>query len=134
MLCTLCGPPFFLQEAAPYEFEAVDGVVHVWSDSSRRKLLFQPPGTATEFFSDMQWWVAAPTPTPPRVIPSCIARFGSPRLLGLCDVHREGLFVPIAARRMLKVIALGQVRSFTHQRLLLLEQKFNLHVMLNAGE
>lgn len=34
---------------------------------------------------------------------------------------------------MLKVISLGHVRTFTHHRLLLLEQKFNLHVMLNAG-
>jgi AMP deaminase len=35
---------------------------------------------------------------------------------------------------MLRVISLGHVRTFTHHRLLLLEQKFNLHVMLNAGE
>ena len=35
---------------------------------------------------------------------------------------------------LLKVISLGHVRTFTHHRLLLLEQKFNLHVMLNAGE
>lgn len=35
---------------------------------------------------------------------------------------------------MLKVISQGHVRTFTHHRLLLLEQKFNLHVMLNAGK
>lgn len=35
---------------------------------------------------------------------------------------------------ILKVISQGHVRTFTHHRLLLLEQKFNLHVMLNAGE
>jgi hypothetical protein len=29
---------------------------------------------------------------------------------------------------------MGHVRTFTHHRLLLLEQKFNLHIMLNAGE
>jgi hypothetical protein len=34
---------------------------------------------------------------------------------------------------LLRVISLGHVRTFTHHRLLLLEQKFNLHVMLNAG-
>ena len=34
---------------------------------------------------------------------------------------------------LLKTISLGHVRSFTHHRLLLLEQKFNLHAMLNAG-
>jgi hypothetical protein len=35
---------------------------------------------------------------------------------------------------LLKVISQGHVRTYTHHRLLLLEQKFNLHVMLNAGE
>ena len=34
---------------------------------------------------------------------------------------------------MLRVISLGHVRTLTHHRLLLLEQKFQLHVMLNAG-
>jgi len=35
---------------------------------------------------------------------------------------------------LLKVSSLGHVRSFTHHRLQLLEQKFNLHVMLNADK
>lgn len=35
---------------------------------------------------------------------------------------------------ILKVIAAGTVRTYTHHRLLLLEQKFNLHVMLNADK
>lgn len=35
---------------------------------------------------------------------------------------------------LLKISALGHVRSFTHSRLQLLEQKFNLHVMLNADK
>lgn len=35
---------------------------------------------------------------------------------------------------LLKVASLGHVRSFTHSRLQLLEQKFNLHVMLNADK
>lgn len=35
---------------------------------------------------------------------------------------------------LLRVSALGNVRSFTHHRLLLLEQKFNLHVMLNSDK
>jgi AMP deaminase len=35
---------------------------------------------------------------------------------------------------LLKVSSLGHVRTFTHHRLLLLEQKFNLHVMLNADK
>lgn len=32
------------------------------------------------------------------------------------------------------MIAGGSVRSFCHHRLVLLEQKFNLHVMLNADK
>lgn len=35
---------------------------------------------------------------------------------------------------LLKVSAMGHVRSFTHHRMQLLEQKFNLHVMLNADK
>ena len=35
---------------------------------------------------------------------------------------------------LLKISSLGHVRSFTHNRLQLLEQKFNLHVMLNADK
>ena len=131
------------QEAASYEFEAVDGVVHVWADPSRRKLLFQPPGTATEFFSDMQWWVvggriAVVVFQLPLLRSGGIAPLLHGGVLHLGAAAPQGpQFVRMPAapcRRMLKVIALGQVRSFTHQRLLLLEQKFNLHVMLNAGE
>lgn len=33
-----------------------------------------------------------------------------------------------------KVSAIGPVKTFCHQRLLLLEQKFNLHVMMNADK
>jgi AMP deaminase len=33
---------------------------------------------------------------------------------------------------ILKVVASGPVKTMSHHRLLLLEQKFNLHVMLNA--
>ena len=35
---------------------------------------------------------------------------------------------------LLKISALGTVRTFTHHRMQLLEQKFNLHVMLNADK
>ncbi|PSC67241.1 AMP deaminase isoform A [Micractinium conductrix] len=78
------------QEAVPWECEMAGGVMRVWADASREQELWAPPGTSTEFFSDMHW--------------------------------------------MLKVISLGHVRTFTHHRLLLLEQKFNLHVMLNADK
>lgn len=36
--------------------------------------------------------------------------------------------------RVLRYAALGPVKSFCHHRLMLLEQKFNLHVMLNADK
>ena len=35
--------------------------------------------------------------------------------------------------RCLRYSALGPMKSFTHHRLMLLEQKFNLNAMLNAG-
>ncbi len=35
----------------------VDGVMAVYSDSSREQQLFQPPGTAIQFFTDMHWCV-----------------------------------------------------------------------------
>jgi len=37
-------------------------------------------------------------------------------------------------RRMLAIQSMGAVRSFCFHRLLLLEQKFNLHVMMNADK
>lgn len=35
---------------------------------------------------------------------------------------------------MLRIQSTGPVKSFTHHRLQLLEQKYNLHVMLNADK
>jgi AMP deaminase len=58
------------------------------------------------------------------------------------DNPEERLFAPpgdaddffSTMHRLLKMSAMGQVRSFTHHRMQLLEQKFNLHVMLNADK
>ncbi|KAK9839161.1 hypothetical protein WJX74_010777 [Apatococcus lobatus] len=36
--------------------------------------------------------------------------------------------------RVLKIVSMGPVKSFCHHRLQLLEQKFNLHMMLNADK
>ena len=36
--------------------------------------------------------------------------------------------------RVCKIAAMGPIKSFCHHRLMLLEQKFNLHVMLNADK
>jgi hypothetical protein len=38
------------------------------------------------------------------------------------------------ARRILRISTMGPVKTFSHHRLLLLEQKFNLHVQLNADK
>lgn len=38
------------------------------------------------------------------------------------------------AYRVLRIQSTGPVKSFTHHRLQLLEQKYNLHVMLNADK
>ena len=35
---------------------------------------------------------------------------------------------------MCKISAMGPIKSFCHHRLMLLEQKFNLHIMLNADK
>jgi len=58
------------------------------------------------------------------------------------EVSTENLFpVPGTAaefftsmHRMLRYGAMGPVKSFCHHRLMLLEQKFNLHVMLNSDK
>jgi len=76
--------------ASSHVYQMVDGVMRVWSDSSRQHPVFQVPGTASEFFTEMH--------------------------------------------RILRYSALGPVKSFCHHRLLLMEQKFNLHIMLNADK
>ncbi len=50
--------------------------------------------------------------------------------------HKECSFVnaDVADCRMCKIAAMGPIKSFCHHRLMLLEQKFNLHVMLNADK
>lgn len=49
---------------------------------------------------------------------------------GLCTLDK----VEDKACRMCKIAAMGPIKSFCHHRLMLLEQKFNLHVMLNADK
>ncbi|KAI8477343.1 MAG: hypothetical protein J3K34DRAFT_397944 [Monoraphidium minutum] len=66
-----------------HRFAMVGGVIHVWADAASPQPLWQVPGTASEFFTDM----------------NAVLRYAS----------------------------LGPVKSFCHQRLMLLEQKFNLH-------
>ena len=41
------------QKASSFHFEMQDGVVAVWEDKSKSETLFQIPGTAFDFFSDM---------------------------------------------------------------------------------
>ena len=42
--------------------------------------------------------------------------------------------VTCCLRRILRISSMGPVKTFSHHRLLLLEQKFNLHVQLNADK
>lgn len=70
------------------EFEMVDGVYKVVPKGKNSIPELATPGTATEFFSDVQ--------------------------------------------HICKVAARGPVKTFCYQRLMLLEQKYNLHVMMNA--
>ena len=53
-----------------------------------------------------------------------------------CRRHQEGSrHVSLLLHcRMCKISAMGPIKSFCHHRLMLLEQKFNLHVMLNADK
>ena len=49
--------------------------------------------------------------------------------------HRPSRGHPaLPLRRVLQIQAMGSVRSFCFHRLVLLEQKFNLHVMMNADK
>lgn len=90
----------------------------IWTDSSRTQELYAPPGTATDFFRDMLWYVFLLFRT---FNPFVFFQFSKTRCI-------------VSPYRLLKVSSAGHVRSFTHQRLQLLEQKFNLHVMLNADK
>ena len=40
----------------------------------------------------------------------------------------------VAVSRILRIQGMGPVKSFAHHRLELLEQKYNLHIMLNADK
>ena len=40
----------------PWHYEMVGGVMAVYADSTKRQLLFAPPGSAVDFFTDMHWW------------------------------------------------------------------------------
>ncbi len=53
MTCAL-----LLQEVSSHVSELVDGVYRVYTDESRAQLAFGPPGTATDFFTDMHWCVS----------------------------------------------------------------------------
>ena len=41
------------QKASSFQYEMQDGVVTVWQDEGKSESLFQIPGTAFDFFSDM---------------------------------------------------------------------------------
>ena len=72
------------------DFAWVDGVMQVYTTEEKDELLFAPPGSQYDFFTDMH--------------------------------------------NILKIISMGPVKTLSHHRLELLEQKFNLHCMLNADK
>lgn len=72
------------------DYAMIDGVYHVWADETHEELLFAPPGSQYDFFTDMH--------------------------------------------NILKICAMGPVKTFCYHRMALLEQKFNLHCMLNADK
>jgi len=124
---------------APFVAEMVGGVMHVYekiydggegeegsgggagngNDETSSSSPKHSPTTATN--------AAETTPLPPRPQPPKRGRrvFSPPGDANafFADLHR-----------VLKIAALGPVKSFAHHRLVLLEQRFNLHVMLNADK
>ena len=100
--------------ALPLRFHMVDGVVHIFERDAR--------------FDDLGGFNGAKGPS---------------EALDASDTNDANrLFAPPGdadeffgtLHRLLKMSAMGSVRSFTHHRMQLLEQKFNLHVMLNADK
>lgn len=143
----------WLQDTLQCEFEMQAGVMHVWADpGTREQEVFQVPGTATEFFSggcpgvrcrtEGVWGQASGSGRRSGDAKHCRQmlqdispwRTPNPKAAWLLMQLPCPLRCAADMHWMLKVISLGHVRTFTHHRLLLLEQKFNLHVMLNAGE
>jgi len=72
------------------DFDWVDGVMNIYTCERKDTVLFAPPGSQYDFFTDMH--------------------------------------------NILKVMNMGPVKTLSHHRLELLEQKFNLHCMLNADK
>jgi len=139
-------------EPSAHVFEMDDGIVRVWPDASRSEEPFAVPGTSYEFFSDMHRCGVTSCPTMrarlQRFIPACQAAAQGPNAPG-CHPGGVGLLVHCRrpdmrrlasrgltprARRILRISTMGPVKTFSHHRLLLLEQKFNLHVQLNADK
>ncbi len=68
----------------------------------------------------------------PADICSCLHAFTNPPVW--CLPYRSAAQFFADMHRVLRYASLGPVKSFCHHRLMLLEQKFNLHVMLNADK
>lgn len=73
-----------------WDVEMVDGVYVAWRDSSRREAIARPPGSATDFFSDLHWLL--------RVTSSGVVRSYCHHRLLLLE-HRFSLHVQLNADR-----------------------------------
>ncbi|KDD76974.1 adenosine/AMP deaminase, partial [Helicosporidium sp. ATCC 50920] len=114
------------QRRMPWEARMLDGVVLVWDRgaAAQHAAALPPEGILVACGADGGENGEDALPGTRR--PSCGALIASPP--GTATDFFSDLHL------LLRIASLGHVRSFAHHRLLLLEQKFNLHVMLNADK
>ena len=141
-------PPFEWGESepgpAPYVAEMVGGVMHVYEIDGSAAAAQRGAGNEAEPSSPSPAPLLPGAPPPP---PPATTTTTEPQQLQRRQQQqrpRKGrrVFSPPGdanaffadLHRVLKIAALGPVKSFAHHRLVLLEQKFNLHVMLNADK
>ena len=142
-------PPFEWGESepgpAPYVAEMVGGVMHVYEIDGSAAAAQRGAGNEAEPSSPSPAPLLPGAPPPPP--PPATTTTTEPQQLQRRQQQqrpRKGrrVFSPPGdanaffadLHRVLKIAALGPVKSFAHHRLVLLEQKFNLHVMLNADK
>ncbi|KAF5833185.1 hypothetical protein DUNSADRAFT_10599 [Dunaliella salina] len=128
-----------LEEACAMLVECID---------LRKKWLFQPAITPEKRSAEPEAATPADvTPIPLQYTPMPATTHSYEMVDGVMHVYadensKENLFeVPgnaaeffTSMNRILRYAALGPVKSLCHHRLMLLEQKFNLHVMLNTDK
>lgn len=141
--CRITTPETVLNE----EMEEVCGML-VEALEMRKKWLFQPAVTLEARRFELEATVPSEIFSDPLIYKPCPKSQHTFQMVnGVMEVYEdatssENLFpVPGTAQefftdmhRILRYSAVGPVKSYCHHRLMLLEQKFNLHVMLNADK